>query len=103
MHCTTAVRNLRGVTMTSPTKQFVNKYAAARIAIWFSLTLAHPCLAQAGGPELPDPGSTSISREQQQQLGFQAAAEVYKQMPVLPDSSPETQYVRQLGQRMVAT
>jgi len=71
--------------------------------MWFSLALAHPCRAQTGAPELPDPGNTSISREQQQQLGFQAAAEVYKQMPVLPDSSPETQYIRQLGQRLVAT
>ena len=61
-----------------------------------------PLLAQSA-PQLPDPGHTSISREQQIQLGFQAAAEVYKQMPVLPDSSPETQYIRQLGQRLAAT
>jgi hypothetical protein len=33
-------------------------------------------------PELPDPGSTSITKEQQEQLGLQATAEVYKQMPV---------------------
>jgi beta-barrel assembly-enhancing protease len=44
-----------------------------------------------------------MSRDQQIQLGLQSAAEVYKQMPVLPDSSPETQYVRQLGKRLVAT
>ena len=54
-------------------------------------------------PQLPDPGNTSISREQQIQVGFQAAAEVYKQMPVLPDSSPETKYIRQLGERLAAT
>src|SRR5574340_321638 len=60
-------------------------------------------LAVSGAPQLPDPGRVSVSREQQQQLGLQAAAEVYKQMPVLPDSSPETQYIRQLGQRLVAT
>jgi predicted Zn-dependent protease len=59
--------------------------------------------AQTDFPKLPTPGSTSISREQQQQLGFQAAGEVYNQMPVLPDSSAETQYVRQLGKRLVAT
>jgi Zn-dependent protease with chaperone function len=80
------------------------KWSVVRLAfvtpvLFLSLALA----AQTGAPELPDPGSTSISREQQQQLGFQAAAEVYKQMPVLPDSSSETQYVRQLGQRLVAT
>ena len=59
--------------------------------------------AVIGAPELPNPGNPSMSREQQEQLGFQAAAQVYKQMPVLPDSSPETQYIRQLGQRLVAT
>ncbi len=60
-------------------------------------------LAQSGVPALPDPGRPSITREQQQQLGLQAAAEVYKQMPVLPDNSSETQYIRRLGQRLVAT
>ena len=44
-----------------------------------------------------------MSRDQQRQLGLQAAAQVYQQMPVLPDSSPETRYVRQLGQKLVAT
>lgn len=29
-------------------------------------------------------------------------AEVYKQVPVLPDSSPETQYVRELGRKLAA-
>jgi len=64
-----------------------------------------PCalLAQTAGPQLPNPGNPSIGRDQQQKLGLQAAAEVYKQMPVLPDSSPETQYIRQVGKRLVAT
>lgn len=52
------------------------------------------------GPRLPNPGSASMSRQQQQQLGLQTAAEVYKQMPVLPDSSPVTQYVQQLGKKL---
>jgi beta-barrel assembly-enhancing protease len=60
-------------------------------------------LAQTAGPQLPNPGNPSIGRDQQQKLGLQAAAEVYKQMPVLPDSSPETQYIRQVGRRLVAT
>ena len=34
-----------------------------------------------------------MTRDQQMQLGFQAASQVYQQMPVLPDSSPETQYI----------
>ncbi len=53
-------------------------------------------------PRLPDPGSTSLTREQQIQLGQKAMAEVYKQMPVLPDSSPVTQYIQQLGKKLQA-
>ena len=43
-----------------------------------------------------------MSRAQQQKLGLQAAAQVYQQMPALPDSSPETQYIQALGKRLVA-
>src|SRR3954471_6026987 len=59
--------------------------------------------AQSAGPVFPNPGKTSMSRENQQALGMEVAGQVYQQMPVLPDSSPETQYVRQLGQKLVAT
>src|SRR5438034_3431120 len=52
-------------------------------------------------PQLPNPGAVSMSREDQQKLGLQAATEVYKQMPVLPDSSPQTQYIQQLGRKLV--
>ncbi|HVT99391.1 MAG TPA: M48 family metallopeptidase [Acidobacteriaceae bacterium] len=75
---------------------------AAFIGLVFSPALIRPCPAQTGLPQLPDPGSTMVSRQQQQQLGLQAAGEVYKQMPVLPDNSPETAYVREIGQRLVA-
>src|SRR4051812_49860493 len=51
-------------------------------------------------PELPDPGHAGMSKEKQEQLGLKTAAEVYKQMPVLPDSSPVTQYVQQLGKKL---
>ncbi|MEY2412375.1 MAG: hypothetical protein QOD84_981 [Acidobacteriaceae bacterium] len=36
------------------------------------------------------------------QLGRKVMGEVYKQMPVLPDSSPETQYIQQLGKRLAS-
>jgi Zn-dependent protease with chaperone function len=52
-------------------------------------------------PQLPNPGVVRMSREDQQKLGFQAMGEVYKQMPVLPDSNPMTQYVQKLGKRLV--
>lgn len=65
--------------------------------------MAGPCLAAAGAPELPDPGQTRMTRDQQRQLGLQVAGQVYTQMPVLPDSSPETKYIEALGQRLVST
>src|SRR6266536_3413678 len=51
-------------------------------------------------PQLPDPGKVGMSREDQQKLGLQAMGEVYKQMPVLPDSSAMTKYVQQLGKKL---
>jgi hypothetical protein len=52
-------------------------------------------------PELPDPGSPGMTKEQQEKLGEQVVAEVYKQMPILPNSDPVTQYVQQLGTSLV--
>jgi predicted Zn-dependent protease len=61
------------------------------------------CWAVVAAPELPDPGTPRMTRDQQKQLGLQVAAQVYTQMPVLPDSSPETQYIQALGKRLVNT
>src|SRR5215469_3005615 len=65
--------------------------------------LALHALATGIAPELPDPGNPLMTRDQQQQLGLQVAAEVYKQMPMLPDSSPETKYIQKLGTRLYKT
>jgi Zn-dependent protease with chaperone function len=59
--------------------------------------------AQSTAPVFPDPGKPSMSRDNQHALGMQAAAQVYQEMPVLPDTSPETQYIRRLGEKLVAT
>jgi len=67
------------------------------------LLLASQGYAVVGSPELPNPGKAPMTRDQQIQLGFQTASQVYQQMPVLPDSSPETQYIQKLGQKLVAT
>jgi len=72
---------------------------ALLLAVGFSATEMPAAIAT---PRLPDPGDTGVSKQQQEQIGRQAAGEVYKQMPVLPDSSPETQYVRRLGEKLVA-
>src|SRR5436305_1390902 len=74
------------------------------LAVLLSIVMALPtAFAQGAEPQLPDPGTVSgITKDQQIQLGQQAMAEVYKQMPVLPDSSPVAQYVQQLGKKLVA-
>jgi predicted Zn-dependent protease len=65
-----------------------------------TLIMAAATLPGQSVPQLPDPGKASLSRQEQEQLGLKTAAEVYKQMPVLPDSSPITQYVQKLGKKL---
>ena len=50
------------------------------------------------------PVSCKNSFTEQQEIagGAKLAAQVYQQMPVLPDSAPVSQYVRQLGGRLVS-
>jgi len=53
---------------------------------------------------LPQPtGWNMFSPEQDIQVGKQNAAEVRKMMPILPDSNPVSQYIRQLGQKLQST
>ena len=81
-----------------PQPRIARKSFASVVAVW----LAVSALAVSPGvPQLPVPGHVGMSREEQIQLGRKAATEVYKQMPVLPDSDPITQYVRRLGKRLV--
>jgi Zn-dependent protease with chaperone function len=75
---------------------------ALALAITVFLALPAALTAQGSTPQLPEPGNTGMNRQQQQQLGLQAMGEVYKQMPVLPDSSPETQYIQHLGRKLEA-
>jgi len=79
------------------------KFSTQMLALVLTLLLAQPLELMAAGtstPVLPDPGSTGMNKQQQEQLGLQAMGEVYKQMPVLPDSSPETQYIQRLAKKL---
>lgn len=71
------------------------------LALCGSLFLGLAGIAAIGSPQLPDPGHASMSKDKQEELGLKTAAEVYKQMPVLPDSDPVTKYVQQLGSKLV--
>src|SRR6516165_4626496 len=86
------------------TPAFQTDRVLVRRLLWLIVfLLARQAYAQSAGPQFPDPGNAHMSRDQQRALGLKAAAQVYQQMPVLPDNSPETQYIRQLGQKLVAT
>src|SRR5215831_12788518 len=83
---------------------FQTGHALVRRLLWLTVSaLATQANPQSVSPEFPNPGNAHMSRENQRTLGLQAAAQVYQQMPVLPDSSPETQYIRQLGGKLAAT
>jgi Zn-dependent protease with chaperone function len=87
------------------TRNFSVRMLALLLALVLTQPLAFMTQAQAeaaGVPQLPAPGTTGMNRQQQQQLGLQAMGEVYKQMPVLPDSSPETQYIQRLAKKLTA-
>ena len=79
------------------------KLSQRMLMVSIALGAATLTYSQSAQPQFPNPGNPHMSRDQQRQLGLQAAGQVYQQMPVLPDNSPETQYIRQLGQRLVAT
>jgi predicted Zn-dependent protease len=81
----------------------MNSVLGRRLLCSVALLAATHAYAQTETPTFPNPGKTSMSREQQHALGMQAAAQVFQQMPVLPDDSPESLYIRQLGQKLVAT
>jgi hypothetical protein len=58
--------------------------------------------APTGRFEVQQGGFNQYTPEQDIEIGRRAAAEVNRQMPVLPESSPVTQYVQQLGRQLVA-
>lgn len=64
------------------------------------LGLLLPC-APAYARFQPKPCKNSYTTEQEIAEGKKAAAQISKQMPVLPDSSPVTQYIQQLGNKLV--
>ena len=70
----------------------------ALAALLLALGLSAPTCAQFQ----PVTCKNSFTKQEEIQAGDKVVAEVYKQMPVLPDSDPIARYVRQLGARLVA-
>ena len=70
------------------------------------LTLVLLLMSMATGPAharfmQPAPCKNAFTPDREIAEGKKAAAQVYKEMPVLPESSPVTQYVQQLGAKLV--
>src|SRR5713101_7991559 len=74
-----------------------------RLGRWVLLAglLGGVCAPAAWGRfQPPPPCKNAFTVEQEHTEGAKFAAEVFKQMPVLPDSSPVSQYVRRLGAQL---
>jgi hypothetical protein len=69
-------------------------------AILLAVCLATPQLLDAR--VTPTHGFDLFSAQEEVQAGQQAAAQIPKQLPLLPDSSPITQYVQHLGHELAA-
>ncbi|HEX4485629.1 MAG TPA: M48 family metalloprotease, partial [Terriglobales bacterium] len=69
--------------------------------ILITLLLLAPAWAQKATVPLPKPSGFNVFSVQQEiEVGRQNAAEVAKKYPLLPESSPITQYVQHLGRRL---
>ena len=67
-----------------------------------ALLLALGISAAACAQFQPITCKNSFTQQEEIQAGEKVVAEVYRQMPVLPDSDPIARYIRQLGARLVA-
>jgi beta-barrel assembly-enhancing protease len=76
-------------------------------ARWIRVGLLVAMIASAGTPcawarfQVPPPCNNSFTVDQEIAEGRRIAAQVFQEMPVLPDSSEVSQYVRRLGMGLV--
>jgi Zn-dependent protease with chaperone function len=70
--------------------------------VLFAVLLVGTLAPQAWARFQPVSCRNGFTEQQEITEGGKVAAKVYQQMPVLPDSSPVSQYVRELGMRLVA-
>src|SRR5690242_17182582 len=70
------------------------------LSISLILALVLPTILEAR--VTPSSGFNVFSAQEEIQAGKQAADDARKQLPMLPGSDPVTQYVQQLGKKLVA-
>ena len=74
----------------------------ARVVVLLATFAGLPALAASEPYYQPHYCNNAFTYQKEIAEGKKAAQQVYKQMKVLPDSSPITQYVRSVGERLVA-
>jgi Zn-dependent protease with chaperone function len=74
------------------------KLILSRLALLLVVTATAPLHARFVQPA---PCKNAFTPDREIGEGKKAAAQVYKEMPVLPESSPVTQYVQQLGAKLI--
>jgi Zn-dependent protease with chaperone function len=72
----------------------------ARMALLLAIATATPAILEARVE--PSHGFDMFSAQEEVQAGQQAAAQVSKQLPILPDSDPITIYIQRLGRQLAA-
>jgi Zn-dependent protease with chaperone function len=77
----------------------LNPNVARCLALLLAIVLAAPMLEARVEPSH---GFNMFSAQEEVQAGQQAAAQVGKQLPILPDSDPITLYVQRLGRQLAA-
>jgi len=73
-----------------------------RLAAFLTILAALVSVQPAWARYQPRPCKNAFSFDQETAAGAKAKAEVYKTLPVLPDSSPITEYIQKLGAELVA-
>jgi beta-barrel assembly-enhancing protease len=87
--------------MHPESKNFVGKIFGWRLLLLLALSQLHvPSLLAIVEFR---PCKNDYSPQQQIQLGDRAKAQVYQQIPVLPDSNPVTRYIQHLGEHTGGT
>src|SRR3981081_1847218 len=85
-------------TLMEPTSKFRRSTLRSLLSLTLSLCLVLPPCLEARVE--PTSGFDIFSQDDEIQLGKENAAQVMKQLPVLPDSDPVAQYVQRLGAKL---
>lgn len=73
-----------------------------RFASWAASVLIVGTVAAGAQVYQPTTCHNAYTQQQEIEAGDKIVAEVYRQMPVLPDSDPVSRYVQSLGERLVS-